>query len=96
MRSYYVYIASNRFHTVFYTGMTNDLHRRIVEHKSGAGSRFTTRYRVRDLVYFEEHRQVHDAIAREKEIKRWRREKKLALVRSLNPDLRDLAADLEG
>ncbi len=95
MRSYFVYIASNRFRTVFYTGMTNNLQRRIVEHKGGTGSRFTTRYRVRDLVYFEEHRRVHDAIAREKEIKRWRREKKLALVRSQNPDLKDLAADLD-
>jgi putative endonuclease len=95
MRSYFVYIAANRFRTVFYTGMTNDLHRRIVEHKGGTGSRFTTRYRVRDLLYFEEHRQVRDAIAREKEIKRWRREKKLALVRSQNPELKDLAADLD-
>lgn len=95
MRSYYVYIASTRFRTVLYTGMTNDLQRRIVEHKSGVGSRFTAQYRVRDLVYFEDHRQVKDAIAREKEIKRWRREKKLTLVRSLNPELKNLAANLD-
>ena len=95
MKSYFVYIASNRYRTVFYTGMTNDLRRRIAEHKSGTGSRFTAQYRVRDLLYFEEHRQVADAIAREKEIKGWRREKKLALVHSQNPEMNDLAAALE-
>lgn len=94
MGSYYVYIVSNRHRTVLYTGMTNNLPRRVVEHKSGTGSRFTAKYRVRDLLYFEEHRQVTDAIAREKEIKRWRREKKLALIRTQNPDLNDLAAQL--
>ncbi|MEM1043833.1 MAG: GIY-YIG nuclease family protein [Bacteroidota bacterium] len=94
MGSYYVYIVSNRHRTVFYTGMTNNLQRRAVEHKSGTGSRFTSQYRVCDLLYFEEHRQATDAIAREKEIKRWRREKKLALIRTQNPDLVDLAADL--
>lgn len=95
MKSYYVYIMSNRHRTVFYTGMTNDLQRRIVEHKSGTGSRFTSQYRIHDLLYFEEHRQVRDAIAREKEIKRWRREKKLALVRTQNPDMIDLASDFD-
>lgn len=87
MKSYYVYIAANRHRTVFYTGMTNDLQRHIVDHKSGTGSRFTSQYRIDDLLYFEEHRQVRDAIAREKEIKRCRREKKRALVRTQNPDL---------
>ena len=95
MKSYYVYIATNRYRTVFYTGMTNDLRRRIAQHKSGTGSRFTAQYRVRDLIYFEEYRRVQEAIAREKEIKRWRREKKLALVRSQNPEMRDLAAALD-
>ncbi len=94
MGSYYVYIVSNRYRTVLYTGMTSDLQRWLVEHKSGTGSRFTSQYRVRDLLYSEEHRQATDAIAREKEIKRWRREKKLALIRTQNPDLIDLAADL--
>jgi putative endonuclease len=95
MRRFYVYIAANRYRTVFYTGMTNDLRRRIIEHKQGTGSQFTARYRIRDLLYFEEHSHARDAIAREKEIKAWRREKKLALVRAQNPDMNDLAAHLD-
>lgn len=91
MKTYYVYIASNRYRTVFYTGMTNDLRRRIREHKSGQGSQFTAHYRVKELLYYEEYRQVKDAIAREKEVKRWRREKKLDLIRTMNPVMNDLA-----
>jgi putative endonuclease len=92
MKSYYVYILSNRYDTVFYTGVTNDLARRLAEHRSGQGGAFTSRYRIGKLLYVEEHRQVKDAIHREKEIKAWRREKKLALIHTQNPEMRDLAA----
>ena len=95
MKTYYVYIVTNRHRTVFYTGMTNDLTRRIQEHKTGIGSRFTSFYRVCDLLYFEEYGEVKDAIAREKEIKAWRREKKLRLIRQANPAMHDLAAGWE-
>ena len=78
--AYYVYILTNRHRTVFYTGMAGALQRRVHEHQQGVGSRFTSFYRVHDLIYWEEYGEVRDAIAREEEIKGWRREKKLALV----------------
>ena len=93
-RRYYVYIISNRYRTVFYTGMTNDLERRIWEHKSGEGSNFTSRYRVTDLLYYEEFSQVKEAISREKQLKRWGRRKKLDLIKTLNPEMVDLADQL--
>ncbi|MCW5873306.1 MAG: GIY-YIG nuclease family protein [Anaerolineales bacterium] len=76
-----------------YVGMTNDLERRIFEHKRGNISGFTQQYRVNLLVYYEEYDYVEDAIRREKEIKAWRREKKDALIASMNPKLEDLASD---
>ncbi len=94
MKTYYVYITSNRHRTVFYTGMTNDLGRRIREHKTGIGSRFTSFYRVGDLLYLEDYGEVKHAIAREKEIKGWRREKKVRLIQQLNPEMKDLASEL--
>ncbi|MBZ0093557.1 MAG: GIY-YIG nuclease family protein [Sulfuricellaceae bacterium] len=75
-----------------YIGMTNDLVRRVYEHKTKAVKGFTEKYNVNRLVYFEEGSDVHAAIAREKEIKKWRREKKNALVIQANPEWRDLAA----
>ena len=94
MKTCYVYITSNRHRTVFYTGMTNDLARRIGEHKTGIGSRFTSFYRVGDLLYFEEYGEVKHAISREKEIKGWRREKKVRLIQQMNPEMKDLASEL--
>ncbi len=75
---------------VLYIGITNDLKRRVYEHKEGLIEGFTKKYRAKKLVYFETTNNVEVAISREKEIKKWRREKKLALIRSLNPTLRDL------
>ena len=89
----YIYILTNKHRTAFYTGMTCDLVRRMSEHRSGTGSMFTSFYRVRNLIYFEEHPTRLDALAREKEIKGWRREKKLALVRAVNPELATLDLD---
>lgn len=90
MRTYHVYILSNRYRTVFYVGVTGNLMRRLAQHASGEGRGFTTRYRVTDLVYTEAYGQVEEAIRREKQLKRWRREKKLALIRSVNPSLATL------
>jgi putative endonuclease len=74
-----------------YVGVTNDLGRRVEEHRQGIGGAFTRRYQVNVLVYAEEHESIDDAIAREKEIKGWRRSKKNALVEASNPTWADLA-----
>jgi putative endonuclease len=87
---YHVYILSNPS-GVLYTGVTNHLDRRIAEHKQKLISGFTKKYDVTRLVYFEAYGDVRNAIAREKQIKRWRREKKLALIRRMNPQFRDLS-----
>jgi len=90
-RTYFVYILANRSRTL-YTGVTNDIHRRVLDHQSGTASGFTRRYLVRRLVYVESTTDVRAAIAREKEIKGWLRAKKLALIEAANPGWTDLAA----
>lgn len=87
----FTYIMSNKHRTVYYTGVTSDIERRVLEHKSGVGSAFTKRYNVNELVYFEEHMYIGDAISREKTIKRWKREWKEDLIKSKNPEMIDLA-----
>ena len=87
----WVYILANRYDTVLYVGVTNDMERRTWEHGNSL-SRFTSRYRVTKLIHVEEYSSPRDAIAREKQLKGWRREKKLALVREQNPEFRDLLA----
>ena len=82
---YYVYIITNKENKVLYTGVTNSLERRIYEHKNKIIKGFTSKYNVNKLVYFEETKDVNEAIAREKEIKGWRRSKKVALIESVNP-----------
>ena len=89
---YHVYILSSAS-GVLYTGVTNHLERRVTEHKRELCAGFTERYKVTRLVYFEGFGDVRDAITREKQIKRWRREKKLALIRGINPKFRDLSED---
>ncbi|MBI2421796.1 MAG: GIY-YIG nuclease family protein [Candidatus Hydrogenedentes bacterium] len=93
---YYVYLLTNKHGNVMYVGVTNDLRRRLYEHKTKQVPGFTAKYNVDKLVYFEETSDVHAAIAREKEIKKWRREKKDALVVTMNPEWRDLSDDWEG
>jgi putative endonuclease len=88
-RQFCVYILSSESGTL-YVGVTNNLTRRIAEHKSGIGSVFTAKYQVHRLVFFETAPDARSAIAREKQIKSWRREKKLALIRETNPTWRDL------
>jgi len=90
---YYVYILTNQQYTVLYTGVTNDLERRLAEHRLGMASGFTDRYSVTRLAYYEPTNDVNAAIAREHQIKGWRRAKKVTLIESLNPNWRDLAAD---
>ena len=76
-----------------YVGVTNDIERRDYEHKNKSIPGFTSKYRLDRLVYFERHADIHEAIEREKQIKSWRREKKLALIESLNLKCRDLSLD---
>jgi len=90
MKTYYVYILTNVKRNVMYVGVTNDLERRIGEHRNGKGGAFTKRYRVNTLVHVESCEQITDAIEREKEIKAWRRSKKDALVETANPTWADL------
>jgi putative endonuclease len=89
-RHYYVYVLTNWNNRVIYIGVTNDLERRVFEHKNKLVKGFTEKYNVNKLVYFEETGDVNAALAREKEIKKWRREKKDALVRSINPQWLEL------
>ena len=91
---YYVYIMANKHNTVLYTGVTNDLRRRVWEHREKTGGGFTSKYNVNKLVYYEDTADVRAAIAREKQIKSGSRQKKIDLVNSLNPDWRDLYEDL--
>ena len=91
--SYYVYIMTNYRMTVLYIGVTNDLERRVYEHKKKLADGFTKKYNVDRLVYFEETDDVTVAIEREKQLKRWVRRRKAALVATMNPEWRDLAAD---
>ncbi|MHB0970312.1 MAG: GIY-YIG nuclease family protein [Thermoanaerobaculia bacterium] len=88
--SFYVYMTTNRWNTVLYTGVTNNLERRIWEHASAENRGFTHKYNANRLVYFEEYDQIRLAIAREKQIKGWSRRKKNALVATTNPGWVDL------
>jgi putative endonuclease len=89
--AYYTYIVASRSRTL-YTGITNNLARRISEHREGVVSGFTRKYRIHRLVYFEAHDDVRTAIMREKQIKGWLRAKKIALIEAQNPAWDDLAA----
>ena len=90
-RNYYVYLLTNWNNKVMYVGVTNNLERRMYEHKNKLVEGFTQKYNVDKLVYFEETKDVHAALEREKEIKKWRREKKNALVLKDNTEWRDLS-----
>jgi putative endonuclease len=87
---YYVYILSNWNNKVIYIGMTNNLERRVFEHRNKLLPGFTNKYNVHKLVYFESTNDVNAAIAREKEIKKWRREKKNTLIETVNPNWGEL------
>lgn len=93
MRQFYVYIMNSEPGTL-YTGVTNNLVRRVKEHKSGIGSQFTSRYKVNRLAYYEMTNDPITAIQREKQIKGWSRTKKLELIKTMNPAWRDLSEDI--
>ena len=91
---YYVYILTNERDHRFYIGVTNDLKRRMYEHQNGVNEGFTKKYNIHKLVYFEYCTDPETAIAREKQLKNWRREKKIALIEKMNPYWKDLGEDL--
>jgi putative endonuclease len=91
VKEFYVYMMTNRSRIVLYTGVTNDLTRRVWEHKNHVVNAFTAKYKLDRLVYYEQFSDAISAITREKAIKAWRREKKNDLVRKLNPKWEDLA-----
>ena len=94
MKQYFVYILTSNSGTL-YVGMTNDLHRRVYQHKYKIIPGFTARYNVDRLVYFEVFKEPKQAIVREKQIKGWVRRKKIALIEESNPTWRDLSKDWE-
>jgi putative endonuclease len=87
---YYIYILTNKYNTVIYTGVTNDLNRRMIEHRNKTGSKFTAKYNIQKLVYYESYMYINDAIAREKQIKAGSRQKKIDLIESKNKNWDDL------
>ena len=93
MKNGYVYILSNFNRTVLYIGMTNNIEVRILQHKAGIGSSFTSRYNLTDLMYFETFQNITSAIEREKQLKNWHKEWKWNLIKDQNPRLLDLATD---
>ena len=91
-KEYYVYIMTNKSRTL-YTGVTNNLMRRVDEHKNKLVPGFTSKYNIQYLVYYESTPSIHVALEREKQVKAWRREKKIALIHSMNPEWKDLSEE---
>jgi len=89
--TYYVYIFTNKYNTVFYIGVTNNILKRTFEYKMGVIDGFTKKYKVKKLVYVEEYNDITEAIAREKQLKNWHRAWKLNLIRQTNPELTDIS-----
>ena len=92
MRQYFVYMLTNKSGTL-YVGVTNNLERRIWEHKNSLVEGFTKKYKINRLVYYEDTNDVLAAITREKQLKGWRRDKKIALIEAANPEWKDLSED---
>ena len=90
LRSYHVYILTNANNTTYYIGITNNLARRIYEHKNGIMNGFTKHYKLKKLIYFEEYQKPKEAIAREKQLKNWHRQWKINLILESNPKFEDL------
>lgn len=96
MKTYFVYIMTNKGRTVLYVGVTNSLVRRVSQHRRGETAGFTQRYNFNRLVYFEKFNDVRDAIRREKQIKGWTRKKKKDMIARMNPKWTDLAVSILG
>ena len=90
----YVYIMSNKYRTTFYIGVTSDLEGRIWQHVNGEGSAFVKKYRLHDLMFYEHIERIADAIDREKQLKNWHHEWKANLIKSINPEMKDLKRQL--
>lgn len=94
MKEGYVYILSNSKRTVLYTGVSSDLLNRTFNHKKSQGSEFSTKFRTYFLMYYEVHQNMYEAIRREKQIKRWNKDWKLNLIRTVNPEMKDLWGEI--
>lgn len=94
MKGGFVYIMSNTNRTTFYIGVTGNLKERIADHKNGIGSGFTSKYELKDLVYYEEFPDINQAIDREKQLKNWHRQWKINLIQSVNPKMIDLYREI--
>jgi putative endonuclease len=94
MKQYYIYILTNQYHAVFYVGVTNNLIRRVYEHKNKLVKGFTAKYNINKLVYYEVFSDVRDAIYREKQIKSWSRKKKIEMIEKFNPEWKDLYEEI--
>ena len=90
MNQYYIYILASKRNGTLYIGVTNDLIKRVYEHRNGIIEGFTKKYRVHNLVYYEETRDINSAITREKQMKKWKRRWKIELIEKINPDWKDL------
>lgn len=91
----YAYIMTNIYRTTFYIGVTSDLRVRAWQHVNGEGSAFVKKYHLYDLVYFEHFERISDAIDREKQLKNWHHEWKVNLIKSVNPEMKDLKDELD-
>jgi putative endonuclease len=92
--NFWIYIVTNRNHSVLYIGVTNRLSRRTWEHREGVKAGFASKYQCKKLVYYEHHGDIGDAIARESQLKKWSRAKKIRLLNRMNPAWNDLGADV--
>ncbi|MFH1799206.1 MAG: GIY-YIG nuclease family protein [Candidatus Omnitrophota bacterium] len=96
MKNYYTYILANRKEGTFYVGVTNDLIKRVYEHKNNLVEGFTQKYNVHKLVYYEQYTDVQEAITREKRLKKWKRQWKIELIEKFNVSWKDLYYELFG
>ncbi len=90
MKESYIYILTNKYRTTFYIGVTANISKRIIEHKEKTASKFTEKYNTSDLIYFEKFTDINQATSREKQLKNWRKEWKINLIKKLNPTLETL------
>lgn len=94
MKNYFVYVVTNKSRKVIYIGVTNNLSRRMTEHQLGVVKGFSQKYNLKYLIYFESYNSIEYAIIREKRIKKWKRSWKLRLIKSVNPELKDLCHEI--